>query len=931
MRKELVCNNENIINSEINENSTRDQILAALNRITHKQNHYKERLKESEETPFYKEEIYEELAKLNSGIERESENTGKKLNKARFDTARKSLANKCGVSIKKLNELLFKVCDKEKEQANELKKAKTTKITKKNNPFTLAENSTVPKDSKKSRNQNEPNDVDNRSSSLDSKRNSSKQHLFTTIDKKNMANYNFSDISQSEDDEGNFISPIKQYNRKMIKATRIRSDSDPSIIDLEDDDKQTRNAVAFKTIFDDIMFEEAAENHRSNADNNEVNVSNLSIINETSKINTFKENLDQIRQQEMDDLEKKHKIAVKDLQDNKPLNTIEFKDQYVKWENQFTNLQNHYEEEKQTLIDKHKADISRHTNTFNEQMDVSDNSSQNKHSNTTSSMNQPQNDPVQDKNTSNTVSTKESETVRQLSSQTHSVNNILKNININKLFEKSNDNVTINVFEDLNSTTRRQAIRDNELQKSYPMEDHCVLLFGPKLLEFAGDHYKMTSEIKKVKKVDDPKHVDLEACSIFNDRPCIRVITSSREDYLEMLKPWPKNAFGGGVIPKPGLLSFQMVIEHTLQDIQDPNDPSKKIKEQDPFEDKRTIRHLQCLGLFQPQRYGKKGNKVRVFVQNLTTLVDRTSDETIQIGNKRRKIKPIIKAKYWCDNCGQFGYHMNCSYTKACLICSINFDQDQDHKFNNCGNTPCCINCKQNHPTNSIDCRMWMSKIIEDNDYVATLLVGEGIIGSKSKILKYVNPRIKTDHLMHGTGNNETNPDQIRQICMDIIKPMQVQLDKNKIDIEEQRDMLNKVKIQITDLGEKMDNKVDALDKSLTNKVENLEKTCTIRFDTFEKAVSAKMDTVEKTLENATNTMTTNIQAAQFSIIGSIENLFKAHSLNTNKASSSTPSASTIGQLQNNNLTPNTTSLSFLNTNIPISPITTQPAQNKKE
>ncbi len=161
------------------------------------------------------------------------------------------------------------------------------------------------------------------------------------------------------------------------------------------------------------------------------------------------------------------------------------------------------------------------------------------------------------------------------------------------------------------------------------------------------------------------------------------------------------------------------------------------------------------------------------------------------------------------------------------------------------------------------------------------------------RTLKYVNPRIKTDHLTHDIGNNETNPEQIRQICLDIMKPMQDQLDKNKFDIAEQRDALNKVKIQITDLGEKIDNKLDALDKSLANKVETLEKT----FNTFEKQLSAKIVTME-------NTMTTNIQTAQFSIIGSIENLFKTHSLNLNKASSSTPSVSMIGQLQNNNLTP---------------------------
>lgn len=195
-----------------------------------------------------------------------------------------------------------------------------------------------------------------------------------------------------------------------------------------------------------------------------------------------------------------------------------------------------------------------------------------------------------------------------------------------------------------------------------------------------------------------------------------------------------------------------MVIESPLRDI--PDGKGGKMKEVDPFTDPLTIKHINSLGLYLPSRFGKELQKVKCFVLDLKHFVDRTADETIQIGKTRRKIKPKLRITYWCETCGEIANHKQCVSPKRCFICGSN---EVNHPFNRCSEPVCCINCGQNHLTNSYECNAWKLKIVNDNDYIATILVGEGIVSSKKHILKY-------------SGNNSLRLDSMYNPSNDIIE-----------------------------------------------------------------------------------------------------------------------------------------------------------------
>jgi hypothetical protein len=172
-----------------------------------------------------------------------------------------------------------------------------------------------------------------------------------------------------------------------------------------------------------------------------------------------------------------------------------------------------------------------------------------------------------------------------------------------------------------------------------------------------GDHYSMVSEVKRCfKKIGEPCYVELEVCNVTN-RPCIKIVTDNYEDYLELLNtPWPKDAFGSGVLAKPGLLNQALIIDCPVREYED-----------DPLENPATIKHLQSLGLFAPVRLNPGDSRIKVHPNNLNSLLYHIIKENIQLGKKMRRIKPKIKICFVCSVCATIGNHMNCDLATICV------------------------------------------------------------------------------------------------------------------------------------------------------------------------------------------------------------------------------------------------------------------------
>lgn len=111
------------------------------------------------------------------------------------------------------------------------------------------------------------------------------------------------------------------------------------------------------------------------------------------------------------------------------------------------------------------------------------------------------------------------------------------------------------------------------------------------------------------------------------NRPCIKIVTDNYDDYLEMLNnPWPKDAFGSGVIAKPGLLNQALIIDCPIRDGED-----------DPLDNPATIKFLQSQGLFAPMRLNTGDSRIKVHPNSLRTFGFHILRESIQVGKKNKK------------------------------------------------------------------------------------------------------------------------------------------------------------------------------------------------------------------------------------------------------------------------------------------------------
>lgn len=604
-----------------------------------------------------------------------------------------------------------------------------------------------------------------------------------------------------------------KLDRRLIKGARIRSDSFISSKQAcENSLNIQETSVRFLNTYYDDVFDanDSIETGRTetNPEPERQNDQENLIINTTAQsIRT--EDSEAKNSDELQDFDLQMSRSLESLVEKKPNleNTIELE----QWNNKYEYEKTKWAEERDRLIQRH-----------NELNNQTDNDSRGEHMDQSS------------------VATADSEPtvehVGQTKDKNHQLRSTIPTATVTTspempLPRRSNLGELIAAF-DTSLSTKNQNLhlkKNYELELNYLRNDYTFLLFGSKVTEFAENLYKLTEEIKRNKKVSEPKIVTVEFSTV-NNKPCVKIITESRDEYFEMMRPWPERSFISGVVPKAGLLNIQMVIDCPTREI--PDGKGGRAIEKDPFTEPLTLRHINCLGLYLPTRFGKESQKVKCYVLDLKSFFDRTMEETVQIGNIRRRIRPKLKITPCCQNCGELAMHRECANKRKCFLCA---SADPNHDFNKCNEQICCVNCGQNHPTNSNECNMWKLKIVSDNDYIATILVG--VISSKKHILKFAGANIKIDPLY--TVDSELNSLKIKSLINESLKNRDAEIMDLKIKmndtvlpaIHRHNEAIGQVEIQIKNLDAKFDGglkmlsgQIQSFDDKLTNIESRVEK-----------------------------------------------------------------------------------------------------------
>lgn len=194
---------------------------------------------------------------------------------------------------------------------------------------------------------------------------------------------------------------------------------------------------------------------------------------------------------------------------------------------------------------------------------------------------------------------------------------------------------------------------------------------------------------------------------------------------------------------------------------------------------------------------------------------------------KTRKIRPKIKICFVCKICTTIGNHINCDRPQTCIICS---SEDSEHAFNKCGNSPFCKNCGLAHPANSDNCDVLKRRVVAENDYLATLCVGEGILSRKVELLKWY----KTNIYIEPPTGSALDLRVVKQMIVDHVQPLKheisdvndslkqhdIKIKELASNVLEMKEALKSVSVKVDSCGGKVDELSEKID---TNNAKNLE------------------------------------------------------------------------------------------------------------
>ncbi len=368
-----------------------------------------------------------------------------------------------------------------------------------------------------------------------------------------------------------------------------------------------------------------------------------------------------------------------------------------------------------------------------------------------------------------------------------------KHLKHNQVFSKLNKKLTEEKMD--------EKIND-ELELKYNRKSRTVFLRGS-CTAFDTNWRKFNDreqELIRCKNITNTKTCDIVTCKKTN-KLIIKIETVSYDDYKKLLEDWPLDAFTKGVKPEPGYIGVKMVMSV----------PNSKDLTQCPDE---IAYFSKRYGLHELERTGrnKDENRVQMEVESVKHLVDRCAEKLVNFNVGAIQIKPFIRPTNPCENCLLLVFHRDgCKSSKHCMKCASN---DPIHVSNgNCKNSPYCRNCHMAHPSNYKNCEAYKRKILLDNDWLATVMVGERIISNKAEILSWVSHELTIDPLTTVT-KQTIDEESLKSMIETAINPI-------KNDFKEFKEFtINKF-----ESNDKMINEIQSNFSTLNTKVEGLEKS----------------------------------------------------------------------------------------------------------
>ena len=381
--------------------------------------------------------------------------------------------------------------------------------------------------------------------------------------------------------------------------------------------------------------------------------------------------------------------------------------------------------------------------------------------------------------------------------------------------------------EDNSYYMNTQKLLENNLifEEKYPRNKFAVTIKGKGINGYTNTYEARLKELKRCKPIikqilkaelireTKPEEEKLSECELFekikndkNEKREIRIEVSSYRDLMELMKPWPFDAFNKGITPfiEPienlGLIYLDM--DKNIK-IKISSNTAKKLEQEFGvvnFE-RIYIRNNQSM----PSRMIKaKVLTIKCFIEALVI--------GIPISSATRIAKPQINFAKNCNSCGSLT-HYKCADEQICFKCS-----NTDHTTDKCNskNILRCVNCKRSHRCDSEECELIKKKTYQSNDYAISILLGEGIISHIGKILK--NP------INENFNGNTASKEDITEIFFDLfnknetIMKIESRLTKQETEtglIKEELVNLKAADMKIQESVDKLKIDVEGLDKKV--------------------------------------------------------------------------------------------------------------------
>jgi len=399
-----------------------------------------------------------------------------------------------------------------------------------------------------------------------------------------------------------------------------------------------------------------------------------------------------------------------------------------------------------------------------------------------------------------------------------------------------------------------QMLDDNLVyEKKYPRESFSLTLRGKGISEFKNTFEARKMEIFRCKNIQHINQADLIRERDLNDHLDTRQMNATkllmnaknekREIIIEvstyaelviLMQPWPYNAFGKGV--KPFLNGIE-TLPLTIFDV----DKSVVLKTNTPAMSNLALQY----GITDVERNYFKNN-IENPARTLSALPCTTKayidaiKRKVLISSQLRTTKANTKFAKLCWICSS-DEHKSCdnasqatSKMPNCKNCCL-----EGHLTENCKNPTRCKNCKRAHRSDSEKCHRLKQRTYAENDYVLSILLGEGIIRHESDILR--NP---------DAGNtNGIDREEVQEIVDEMITKNQTIKDMNdKLEKQDQENKIIKEKlIELSQADSRLMDEINSVKTNLeTTKYELMDKIETTAATQAESAAAQAMRTDEK-------------------------------------------------------------------------------------